>query len=602
MYNYSLRQKVWFWAIYTRLLILSLQVVLGILIPDFEHASPSNQFRWPKHERLGTVQVGNKEEHLDEHAEEQHEYESVVVPETQDGQEFVDPMREFNLTSTVMDTLRGGRPETDYYLHIANSGYTFESCLGFMPLYPLLVRMTADGIYGLYSHDIQWLATWIPFTSLLQFSSIAVNCIVFVLANDRLYMLSRRVLKDEYLAYKSALFFAISPASILHISPLPDAVLACATFAAFNLVQKAGLCVWSGIYFALATATSVSGIPLGLLHVMHSSMRTVSKETILMVRNKKQAMTGASAGGGAKKGHHQSTQAAATKTSVADTLLNITLSALLPGLWNIILIVAPFGALQWFGHATFCKSEGQKDQQFLQHKLPKEISTYGKDNNLLMPYFFSKKAADWCSSEPPISYPSVVSKYWKFKDFMHTFNHSNEDWPFIIQALPVYGLIIWQMRAFFSHNSRFCIRLGLIDNAQLGLAKVRQVRSSFAARSLSRDTFIYMIHAMGLVMVGAIFVPVQIAVRLILCSSPVIYWIAALTTTPSENKLVPIQDSQDEAVPQKVEKEKNLQSLYSSIILQENPSDELGNWVKLYFLVALFLGAVLHVNHYTFLI
>ena len=112
MYNYSLRQKVWFWAIYTRLLILSLQVilkqswhtqafekclkdkqvitvtlnfqvVLGILIPDFEHASSSNQFRWPKHERLGTVQVGNKEEHLDEHEAEQHEYESVVVPETQ---------------------------------------------------------------------------------------------------------------------------------------------------------------------------------------------------------------------------------------------------------------------------------------------------------------------------------------------------------------------------------------------------------------------------------------------------------------------------------------------------------------------------------------
>ena len=147
------------------------------------------------------------------------------------------------------------------------------------------------------------------------------------------------------LVYRTFIFLQIaSLANITLTSNYADAVLACATFAAFNLVQKAGLCVWSGIYFALATATSVSGIPLGLLHVMHSSMRTVSKETILMVRNKKQAMTGASAG--AKKGHHQSTQAAATKTSVADTLLNITLSALLPGLWNIILIVAPFGALQ----------------------------------------------------------------------------------------------------------------------------------------------------------------------------------------------------------------------------------------------------------------
>ena len=50
--------------------------------------------------------------------------ESIDLPDVSDGQDFVDPMREFNLTSTVMDTLRGGRPETDYYLHIANSGYT----------------------------------------------------------------------------------------------------------------------------------------------------------------------------------------------------------------------------------------------------------------------------------------------------------------------------------------------------------------------------------------------------------------------------------------------------------------------------------------------
>ena len=139
--------------------------------------------------------------------------------------------------------------------------------------------------------------------------------------------------------------------------------------------------------------------------------------------------------------------------------------------------------------------------------------------------------SDWCSLEPPVSYPNVVFKYWKTKDFLHTFFNSNEDWPFIVQALPIYGkrliqlgdrhfltafpiaaLLLWQLRAFFLQNTRFCIRFGLIDNAQLGLAKIRQMRSSYAARSLSRDCFVYMIHALGLLIFGALFVPVQVSI------------------------------------------------------------------------------------------
>ena len=104
-------------------------------------------------------------------------------------------------------------------------------------------------------------------------------------------MLSRRVLKDEYLAYKAALFFAASPSTILFVAPLPETVLAAATFAALYLVEQCGLCVWSGIYLALATATKVSAIPSGLWYVMYSSMRTVSKETILLVRSQKKAKT-----------------------------------------------------------------------------------------------------------------------------------------------------------------------------------------------------------------------------------------------------------------------------------------------------------------------
>ena len=105
---------------------------------------------------------------------------------------------------------------------------------------------------------------------------------------NRLYLLSRLILRDEYLAYKSSLLFAVSPISVLFSTPVAESLLAATTFAAFTLVERYGLGLWSGIYFSLASATKVSGIPTGLLFVLYSSMRTVAKETILLVRaNKK---------------------------------------------------------------------------------------------------------------------------------------------------------------------------------------------------------------------------------------------------------------------------------------------------------------------------
>ena len=96
-----------------------------------------------------------------------------------------------------------------YFLHIANNGYTYENTLAFFPGYPFLVRIAGEILH--------WLQVEYGFISLitaLKLSAILVNIALFTCAALALYDLSWRIFRDEYLAYKSVLFFCINPASI----------------------------------------------------------------------------------------------------------------------------------------------------------------------------------------------------------------------------------------------------------------------------------------------------------------------------------------------------------------------------------------------------
>ncbi len=96
-----------------------------------------------------------------------------------------------------------------HFLHIANNGYTYESSLAFFPAYPMLVKVAGEIFY--------WLQVdygLIHFHSALKLSAILVNLALFTCASVALYELSWRLFRDEYLAYKSALFFILNPASI----------------------------------------------------------------------------------------------------------------------------------------------------------------------------------------------------------------------------------------------------------------------------------------------------------------------------------------------------------------------------------------------------
>ena len=70
------------------------------------------------------------------------------------------------------------------------------------------------------------------YSSSLRLSAVLVNVAAFVAAALALYELSRRVLKDERLAYKSALYFCVSPASIFFSAAYTESFHAALSFAA----------------------------------------------------------------------------------------------------------------------------------------------------------------------------------------------------------------------------------------------------------------------------------------------------------------------------------------------------------------------------------
>merc|ERR1712241_318148 len=151
----KLRRKIRMFAFHTRLFILILQFVCNWVIPDHQ----ADAFQWP--------------------------IDPAWVPTIAD-----------KLVGFLLDGLV--RWDAHHFLHIAHHGYTFETNLAFFPLYPLLVRTLASLLFWVQS-DYMLISS----VTTIKISAVLLSNGFFILATEAIYDLSRKVLKDEYLAYKS---------------------------------------------------------------------------------------------------------------------------------------------------------------------------------------------------------------------------------------------------------------------------------------------------------------------------------------------------------------------------------------------------------------
>ena len=352
------------------------QILFHLLIPDHE---PSDTFSWVK-----------------THLPSSTPYDTV-------SDEFV---------SFACDGLI--RWDAHHFLHVANNGYTFEHSLAFFPLYPLLVQTLArTANWFIADLDVM------TYPALLKICAVYINFILFVIAADVVYTLSRRVLRDEYLAYKSALFFCLNPASVFFTAPYSETTFALFSFWSMLILER-GMSINGGMFLALASAARANGV-VNVGFVIYNSMKTVATETILYVRAKKKLST-------TKKNK----DAKPPKDYDPWQLLNNVVGlAVFPGMVNLILGLAPFAAFQWYCYTTFCQSDSK---QLL--KFPDSISAAAEKHGYVMPG--NDTFPSWCQNDPPIAYSFIQQHYWKVGPFNYW---ETKQLPQFVLAAPIASMI-----------------------------------------------------------------------------------------------------------------------------------------------------------------
>ncbi|XP_046745887.1 GPI mannosyltransferase 2 [Diprion similis] len=176
---YGPREKVFWFAVTSRLAVISLQFIFNQLLPD-------------------------------------HDAKVFVSP--------VDPEMKISIYDSLVEYLFGGflRWDAQYFIHIAKYGYTYEKTMAFYPLYPMSIRCLSVVLKGIFfslnDHSTTMLA------------ALLINFVCFVKSATVLYDLSKIVLKDTALAYKAAILYCINPASIFFSAFYTESMFAWLSF------------------------------------------------------------------------------------------------------------------------------------------------------------------------------------------------------------------------------------------------------------------------------------------------------------------------------------------------------------------------------------
>lgn len=442
---YSPRQKILWFAFSTRIVVLLLQAVFNGLIPD-------------------------------------HDANVFVSPE--------DPTLRETYADIVVGKLLGGmkRWDAQYYIHIAQYGYTYENCLAFFPLFPMLVRYVAYGLCSLFGSLLNYHST-------LLISATVLNLLMFIKSADILHRLSLRILRSECKAYKSAILYCVNPASIFFTAPYSETLFAWMSFYAMlkctdnETLRFANIDIMSGLPTGFSMITRSNGL-VNLGFIFYASFKNVIERTLPEIAYKYKTL----------------------KHRIILPLLLLPLFTSCVALFlTIIIALLPYMLVQTYNYFKYCVHND--------HNLPEFLF----NSEYVLP---GSADSPWCNYSLPLSYSYIQSHYWDVGFFKY---YQLKQIPNFLLASPIIFLILYNCMSYISNNIRLCFRLGIKYNI-FGYGTRMPYRPKQYSKGFGANDpimFVYVVHIMFLTIFCIIFVHIQVSTRLLASASPILYWICS---------------------------------------------------------------------------
>lgn len=314
-----------------------------------------------------------------------------------------------SMCNTVIDTGFGGLRywDAEYYLHIAEHGYTYENTMAFYPLFPLATHYTTALLETALPASLQCSKR-----SLLLFSGVVLNIIFFALAARALHQLSELVLGNKRKAKIAVILFCFNPASIFFTAAYSESLYAWLTFTA--MLKCAEEKFWSAaVPLALTLLCRSNGtINVGFLLYFYAQ-RIFRQPRINLLDSLEQCRK---------------------------VLIVLVALALL------------FAGLQFYFYSLYCVQQKIKYPQF--------ILDYGRANQFVLAGSRSSdsEASPWCEQPFSLSYSYIQSHYWNV-GFMRYYEW--KQLPNFALAAPILVLFLINCGRYLSANVKQALRLGL---------------------------------------------------------------------------------------------------------------------------------------------